>query len=348
MGSIWFPKYDLGGFLTDLAGYKCGIALTRNALIDVLQGEEGIRNFLSTKEDKVIRIRSEELEQIAATMLYNLGQLESPSIVPEYISIFHKLKKDPISLRLYTNVMETVLDLSNRDANDFVRSGINIEKAIAYVSDLEIYFPHIKFKYGEDGLKMAVAINEAFKKERFRSPLSDFRSVHWENTVELEDIFNSESLITLYGTFFDQRYIDFIERNFDFIDNINWRKFEGFTGEYFVRNGFEVELGPGRDDDGVDIRVWPDGKDKTLPPLMLIQCKRQKKKIEKVIVKALWADVMDEKADSGLIVTTSCLSPGAQKVCTARGYNIEQANRDTLKKWLKQMRTPGEGFFLST
>ena len=48
------------------------------------------------------------------------------------------------------------------------------------------------------------------------------------------------------------------------------------------------------------------------------QCKRQKEKVGKVVVKALWADVQHEKASPGLIVTTSRLSPGAKEVCAAR------------------------------
>jgi restriction system protein len=79
---------------------------------------------------------------------------------------------------------------------------------------------------------------------------------------------------------------------------------------------------------------------------MLVQCKRQKAKIEKVVVKALWADVVAEGAESGLIVTTSSLSPGSANICKARAYPIEQANRETLKTWIQQMKTPGEGVFL--
>jgi restriction system protein len=79
---------------------------------------------------------------------------------------------------------------------------------------------------------------------------------------------------------------------------------------------------------------------------MLVQCKREKKKVGKVVVKALWADIYDEGAESGLIVTSNALAPGAEKVCEARNYPIEQANRATLRKWIKAMRTPGSGIFL--
>jgi restriction system protein len=50
---------------------------------------------------------------------------------------------------------------------------------------------------------------------------------------------------------------------------------------------------------------------------------------------------------TGLIVKTSSLSPGAEKVCTARNYPITQEIGETLKQWIKVMRTPYKGVFLA-
>ena len=77
-----------------------------------------------------------------------------------------------------------------------------------------------------------------------------------------------------------------------------------------------------------------------------MQCKREKSQVGKVVVKALYADVLHEKANSGLIVTTTGLSPGAKKVCTARAYPITGIDRDGLIKWINLMRTPGKGVFM--
>lgn len=49
---------------------------------------------------------------------------------------------------------------------------------------------------------------------------------------------------------------------------------------------------------------------------------------------------------TGLIVTTSSFSPAAREVCTARGYDVAEADRGTLRTWLEAMRTPGAGVFL--
>jgi restriction system protein len=153
-------------------------------------------------------------------------------------------------------------------------------------------------------------------------------------------------LDTYYGKFFDQRFIDYLNRNFDSIDQINWRKFEALVCEFFHREGFYVEIGAGRNDDNIDGRIWPKEEDKTFPPTILVQCKREKEKVGKIVVKVLWADILNEKAQSGLIVTTSALSRGAIKVSTARSYPIYQANRMILKRWVKTMRSPNTGVFM--
>jgi hypothetical protein len=63
---------------------------------------------------------------------------------------------------------------------------------------------------------------------------------------------------------------------------------------------------------------------KGLPSAVLVQCKRERRKISKTVVKALWADIEAEGADSGLVVTTSALSPGARTLGTGRGYAIDE------------------------
>ena len=65
-----------------------------------------------------------------------------------------------------------------------------------------------------------------------------------------------------------------------------------------------------------------------------------------MVLKALYADVLHEHAESGLIVTTTRLSPGATTVCTARAYPIEQVDRGGLYKWLTLMKSPGTGVFM--
>lgn len=132
-------------------------------------------------------------------------------------------------------------------------------------------------------------------------------------------------------------------RNNETLPSMHWRKFEELTAEFFAREGYQVELGPGSNDDGVDVRVWKSGQNATDHPHCLIQCKRHKKKIGRVVVKGLAADVDYEGAEYGLIVTTSELSPGARHTVSARGYPIREVDKGALGKWLTRLQTPGTG-----
>lgn len=190
-------------------------------------------------------------------------------------------------------------------------------------------------KYGTTGseLAMEMATNPAALK---RGPWGVFRDIAWQDIRELDELFTSENLKTFHGKYFDQRFVDYLAQNQGQLGNIQWRQFEGLTAEFFARTGYAVKLGPGRDDDNIDVRAWADGN--VGPPTILIQCKRERKKVGKVVVKALYADVVHEKAKSGMIVTTSALAPGAAKLLTARGYPIANADRAKVLEWVRAMR----------
>ncbi|MEX0397281.1 restriction endonuclease, partial [Providencia rettgeri] len=109
----------------------------------------------------------------------------------------------------------------------------------------------------------------------------------------------------------------------------------------FQRFGYTVELGPGSNDDGVDLRVW--NKTSIGAPNYIIQCKRINKKIDKVTVKGLYTDILHEGSELGILVTSSEFSVGARSTIEARSYPIEEVNRDNIAQWLKKLRTPGTG-----
>jgi restriction system protein len=201
---------------------------------------------------------------------------------------------------------------------------------------------------GQIGREIGLQFVEALNTVLHQSPFDGTRQVAWSDIRDLDELFRSERLESPHGEFFDQRFVDFLAANFDDIDNINWRQFEGLSAEFFARNGYTVELGPGRNDDGVDVRLWPADTDvdSTQPAVTLVQCKRERRKVSKSLVKAMSADVINEEAKSGLIVTSSSFSPGATKTRIARGYRIDEANRESLREWIHAMRTPGTGVFL--
>ncbi len=118
---------------------------------------------------------------------------------------------------------------------------------------------------------------------------------------------------------------------------IHWRNFERLTTEFFRRQGYEVDLGKGRKDGGVDVRVWTDREAKAGPPMMLIQCKRYKDVVGIETVKAFWADVHFEGAEKGLIATTSSISGDAKKLRDVRKWPMSFAESDEVHRWARTM-----------
>lgn len=338
MGGIWVRRRDLLARTGDIVGYKSGLGLTREEFNDIIPKK--YHSYWFGENSQIIRIRSEEFEEIIACSLYEVGNIESPSIAPVSTRLFHKYKNDKQLLNIFIQLMG--------EYNEFLKGRLQISKVLSSNSiDPTPFVIKSRENFGEIGEIMAIQLLEGQVADSHRSPWNTIRKIEWKNIAELRSLFNNESLETLYGRFLDQRYIDYLDKNFDSIGDINWRKFEGLTCEFFERQGYRVEIGEGRNDGGIDARVWKDGSNNDGPPTILIQCKRYKNKIEQMVVKSLWADMLEENAEIGLIVTTSSLTPGSEKLCLARKYPIEQADRKTLQEWVRVMRTPQKGIFLS-
>lgn len=339
MGAVLMPVMSHIAALSEIVGSRAGLALNRQDLHEILSNSPSYDGFALASDTTIIRLRSEVIEELVAHLMYKVGRIEQQASKFFFIDLYHKYKSDPkkqqVLQELGSPFMEA-LAAGGKEARASAKQAIDPEPIMRLAVD----------KHGKLGLDVVVDLMQGFNQSLVINPWTRIVSREWTDTVQLEDLFKSEALETQYGTFLDQRYIDYLSNNHERIGDMNWRKFEALTAEYFERAGCRVELGPGRNDDGVDVRVWPQHDDPSKAPLILIQCKRQRSTVEKVVVKSLYADMLHENATGGLIVTSSRLSPGAQQVCQAREYPIDQVDREALKQWLKNLRTPGTGVFL--
>ena len=340
MGHINLASKELTGTISEAAGFKTGITLSKEEIFELLPEESRYKELFSVDDEVFVRLHSYDLDELFTNVLYYLGNIESPTPMSHTAKLFHKYKDDEKLSKVYQEVQKIYILYLKKVLKD-ASSGAS--KTI----DPTDFMTEAVNKYGKDGLNMSYELVMG-NSEELHSRLSSYRRFEWEDTIELEGLFKSESIEAKYGRFIDQRYIDYLDRNGYYIKKMNWRKFEALTAEYFDREGFKVELGPGRNDGGIDVRVWKDDSSNDDPPLILIQCKRHKEKIDRTVVKALWADMEWEKSESGMIVTTSSIAHGAKKDCVARGYNIKQADSETIQVWLEKMRTPGSGVFMGT
>ncbi|WP_207726842.1 hypothetical protein [Anaerosolibacter carboniphilus] len=62
---------------------------------------------------------------------------------------------------------------------------------------------------------MALGILDDLADYQKASPWNAVRRTEWRNIIQLKDLFESESLEAFYREFIDQRYIDYLYRNFD-------------------------------------------------------------------------------------------------------------------------------------
>lgn len=336
MGRIWTSRIRVITTLSETVGYKSGLALSKAEMRDHLPSHTDV---LDGQDDDGLGIRSEVFAEMVARLLYEVGNIPSPDLMLPGLTLYSKYKEDPEKLDQLEHIIKLYAEIS---------PDIHwVHETTGEPVDLDPFMKLVVRRIGGgEAILMALEYIESLQYAAHIDPWSQIRSVDWVETKELADLFESESLDTQYGKFFDQRFIDYLHQNFPAVDQMNWRQFEGLAAEFFEREGFYVEIGPGRNDDGVDARVWPKEEDANLPPTILVQCKRQKAKVEKVVVKALWADIIAEKAESGLIVTTSSLAPGAKRISVARAYPIGEASRDAVRKWVERMRSPQAGVFL--
>ncbi len=331
---IWLSRQSMIDTLLEAAAFKAGVVLTEDQVVELVAGSSIGDGFLASGKDGG-RIESQEIDEAAAQLLYKLGNIASPSTLPVTIQLYHRLRDDPERLEIFQGVQRLYIDTVGKLIDDAVAANA----AQGTRLDPEPFMRPVAEKYGRAGLEMAMEIISGTNNDLHRSAWGSVRNVDWKDEVELKELFESEKLDTQHGKFLDQRFIDFLDRNFDRIDEMHWCKFEGLAGEFFEREGYRVEMGPGRGDEGVDLRIFPKDGTADDPPLILVQCKRQKAKIDMVLVKSVYSDVEWEKAQSGLIVTTSTFAPGADRIRTARAYPVEAADRPKLREWLAKMRS---------
>lgn len=332
MGSIILGPKALPNNLTEIAGCKVGLAMSIEEICDHLTGTS-FPDTVRASETSGVRLRSEDYEDLYYHLLHRIGYTKELYLGPsvEQARLFHRVKAKPAELGLYMSVSSALTHLM-----------IESQSGNTQPTDPAVVLAEIQNIFGVAGVRVATEMYEIVNRGVRMSPHRGIGK-EWINPLQLNGLFKGTDQQPEKGRFIDQRYIDYLSNNQDRIGDIHWRQFEKLTAEFYERDGYKVDLGPGSGDDGVDVRVWKPDASPGDSPLCVVQCKRQKDKIEKIVVKGLHADVQFEGAEYGVIVTTSELSPGAKTTISARGYDIQAVERDGVTSWLTKLRTPGTG-----
>jgi len=324
MGAIIFSVGDYFDAITETVGIKSGLLLTNIETVKILK-ENFNETFFDYKNlDNGIRIRSEELEAHIAWVRYRIGNLSkeqlNPLLLSDGLMKWEKRGFDTVRvMRILIDVMGT-----NKDKSDDPRFIITQVQQQVDVPEM-----------------LVVEIALLLAEHQFRTSYVPTPSVKWNGGTPLSHLFSCE--IKGGENFLDQAFLDYLAANSENLEYIHWRNFERMCAEYFKRQGYEVVLGPGTNDGGVDIRAF--SKDDRQLPLLLIQCKRYSKenKVDIPTVKAFYSDVEYEKAKHGLIATTSYIAEGGKKIATARNYPLSFAENEDVKKWVASMWRHSKG-----
>jgi len=268
-----------------------------------------------TRTDRETVLRAEELEEAILNLRVAIGELPNNKMGQFFFVDVAKMMwmtgGNPRKLAADSGRYQSV----TRDAIDEIakRSGQRTDHVLAFAA-----------AWSEFG--------------RRNHQLSERRvDIAWDGIVQLDRLFEGEHIPDDPAVYLDQRYIDYLAKNGEEMTRMHWRNFERLTTEFFRRQGYEVDLGPGTKDGGIDVRVWTDKEAKAGPPIMLIQCKRTKDNVGIETVKAFWADVVFERAQSGLIATTAAVTRDSKAMCEARQYPLTFAEGNKVKGWSRSM-----------
>lgn len=322
MGHVLFSIRDFYDSTSELVGIKSGILLNRFDISKILVDDEYDDEFLLTDNlDSFIRLGSSEITDMVISLRRKLGNFPLNEVINKDYKIIEDYVNKTGDINFYglSSIGLRLLlknpNITNNELSRLIREEESVDKILAD----------------------AVA-NIAFRNHDTSIILSG--NTDWNGITPLSELFETEVKPKNKIEFIEQKFIDYLAVNGHEIEKIHWRNFERFCAEFFRREGYTAILGPGTNDGGIDIRVFKDS-DTSTSPFILIQCKRYKEdnKVTIETVKSFYADVLFEGAQEGLIATTGYIASGGKKVCTARKYNINFAEKNNVFEWAKNMRT---------
>lgn len=313
--------YDV---LVENVAIRSGLAISVPTAIHLLsQGTADDDRWWDGAPAECISMRAEYLQECLVRLLHRVGAIANEKIVERLVLEYCRKHLDlipdddeydyrlPIELRKHMWLNDAV----NRATID----GSALPSELANLPEI------------------TMLLHQASIRHLLSRPFPDSR--RWNGTIPLSTLFESEEAPSATDTYFDQRFIDYLAAQPNDISWINWRQFEYLTGEYFHRQGYQVNIGAGRKDGGVDITA---SKDHEIagPELIVVQCRRyhEDSPIGVEAIRAFWATINDRNATRGLIATTSTLTKGARDYCDARRYRLNGADHANVYEWIRRMR----------
>lgn len=129
-----------------------------------------------------------------------------------------------------------------------------------------------------------------------------------------------------------KKIIEDIYKDQRVLDSLGSRLFEEVVAKLLCAKGFEVELTQQTRDGGYDIIAI--NRFGGISSKMLVECKRWKRRVGISVIREFWDVIKEEKANKGLIVTTSYFSSESIKRKEREGHILDLYDRDCLIEWV--------------
>lgn len=315
-----FGKHCLIDWLIEVANKKGGMIISEEELFDIIHSKH-LLNKISENISKQVTVNEIECEEFHNEILKRLGTIS--------------LNSDP--WLCFGVLYDKYPKMDNRQKEilskcvKYITEEVNNKKC--KVLKFDDYIENMIESYGIECLEYVIDVVHTFTEyyeSSSNSPQSKYNESH---SISLKDLYQKESNNSEFGDFFDQRYIDFLSVNYDELPKMHWRKFEELTAQFFKNDGYEVKIGPGRKDGGVDV-IATKGES-----AIIIQCKKWKKTVGVGTVKELHDDMTYKRIDKGVVATIEGLSSDSQKLINERKYNIDVIDRNYIIEKIKQYKS---------
>lgn len=140
-------------------------------------------------------------------------------------------------------------------------------------------------------------------------------------------------------TFLYNELFDFFHKNPNKFYSLSPRQLELYVGEVFRNQGYDIEMGPGTKDGGIDLRLYQ--RQDIDQITTLVQVKRYKESIPIRLdaVAALYGHMEANGAQEGVFVTTSRYLPGVKHFADRIPKKITLLDSHELAAWSNKVKT---------
>lgn len=126
------------------------------------------------------------------------------------------------------------------------------------------------------------------------------------------------------------------------LSDMTWRRFEELIAELLERDGYEVQLGPGRNDGGHDVLAVKDlGESGLFAAVWQAKHPQPWNKVGVSKVRELGFVRQEQKASKGIMATTTYLTRGALQLVERERYTLGKVDKDDLLSWMRRALLEG-------